>query len=124
MILNVALDRIVSIEQSNETFIPNTDIDFSEYFDDVIGVTKPDAPIEKIVLRFSKQRLPYIVTKPLNPWQKINQETGTVTLNVIPNSELIAQLLWFGEDVEVLAPERLRNILKEKIKKMQELYIL
>jgi predicted DNA-binding transcriptional regulator YafY len=34
----------------------------------------------------------------------------------------IIQILWFGEDVEVLAPESLRLQIQEKINKMHELY--
>ena len=37
---NLALDRIASVSNSNEDFIPNDLIDFKEYFDDFIGVTK------------------------------------------------------------------------------------
>ena len=38
-ITNKALDRIVKISRANVPFIPNTDIDFNEYFMDIIGVT-------------------------------------------------------------------------------------
>ena len=46
-ISNRALDRIVKFSKSNVAFIPNTTIDFSKYFDDVVGVTIPDEPIQK-----------------------------------------------------------------------------
>ena len=37
-------------------------------------------------------------------------------------AELEAQLLWFGDDVEVLQPETLRQQIAEKIAKMHDLY--
>src|ERR1700744_5521786 len=39
-LLNLALDRIQSIEEHDEKYRENTDIDFSTYYNDVIGVTK------------------------------------------------------------------------------------
>ncbi len=38
-ISNLAIDRIVEIEEIRAEFIENTSIDFEEYFDDVVGVT-------------------------------------------------------------------------------------
>lgn len=53
-ITNVALDRIVSIEQANVAFIENTLIeDFDEYFEDIIGVSFPtEGTIQNVILRF------------------------------------------------------------------------
>ncbi len=123
-IVNTALDRIISVSPSGRRYIPNTDIDFSEYFDDVIGVTIPsDTPAEHILLKFSSHRLPYVLSKPLHLSQKIkDREQGIVEITVIPNRELEARLLSFGSDVEVLAPASLRNQLQTKIQKMHALY--
>ena len=49
----LALDRIQEIVLSNVAYVP-AEIDFAEYFDDVIGVTIPqDVEPEHILLRFS-----------------------------------------------------------------------
>lgn len=121
-IVNVALDRIVAIEPSTAKYQP-TDIDFEEYFDDVIGVTIPDVPAEHVLLKFSPQRLPYVLSKPLHHSQKLkDKENGIIEITVKPNRELMALLLEFGDDVEVLQPEHLRQEIQEKIKKMQQLY--
>ena len=123
-IINAALDRIVSVSLSGKRYIPNTDIDFSEYFDDVIGVTiRLDTPTEHILLKFSSHRLPYVLSKPLHLSQKIkDREQGIVEITVIPNRELEARLLSFGSDVEVLAPASLRNQIQAQVKKMHDLY--
>ena len=56
--------------------------------------------------------------KPLHPSQKIkDREQGIIEITVIPNRELEAQLLWFGNDVEVLQPTQLRQQIAEKIAK-------
>ena len=55
--------------------------------------------------------------------QKIkDKEQGIIEITVIPNRELEAQLLWFGNDVEVLQPETLRQQIAEKIANMHDLY--
>lgn len=123
-IMNIALDRIVAIEPSHAKY-QLTDIDFEEYFDDVIGVTIPDVPTEHVLLKFSPRRFPYVHTKPLHHSQKVKDKTnGIIEITVKPNRELMALLLEFGDDVEVLQPEHLRREIKEKIQRMQQLYQL
>lgn len=125
MIINAALDRIVSIKTAKQKYIENNDIDFNEYFDDVIGVTIPlNAQAEHILLRFTPNRLPYVLSKPLHMTQKIkDRENGLVEITVIPNRELEATILGFGSDVEVLQPQSLREQIKEKINKMKNYYL-
>ncbi len=119
----LALDRIQDIHLSTIAYVP-AEIDFAEYFDDVIGVTIPqDAEPEHILLRFAAHRLPYVLSKPLHHSQKIkDKEQGIIEITVIPNRELEAQLLWFGADVEVLQPAELRQQIAEKIAQMHALY--
>ena len=123
-IVNVALDRIVSVSPSATKYLPNTDIDFTEYFDDVIGVTIPEGvTAEHILLRFTPNRLPYILSKPLHASQKTKDiDNGIVEITVIPNRELVSLLLSFGDDVEVLQPGHLRQEIREKIAGMSRMY--
>ena len=123
-IMNVALDRIVEIKPANVKYRP-TDIDFSEYFDDVIGVTILDVPAEQVLLKFTPHRLPYVLSKPLHPSQKTkDRDNGIIEITVKPNRELEALLLGYGDDVEVLQPEHLRREIQDKIQKMYSLYHL
>lgn len=119
---NFALDRIVSIEPSATAYIPS-EIDFEDYFDDLIGVTRPDCETVKILLSFSKKRFPYVLSKPLHGSQKTkDQELCQVQIEVKPSPELYQQLLSFGPDVEVLSPDFIRNEVIHRIKEMQNLY--
>lgn len=121
---NLALDRIESFQSAFIPYRENTTIDFEEYFDDVIGVTIPrSAPIEKVVLKFSPSRYPYVMTKPLHLTQRnLNSADRIIEISVKINPELITQILSFGNDVEVLEPLQLRNQIKERILKAFELY--
>ncbi len=124
-ITNKALDRIVKFSRADVIFIPNKDIDFNEYFKDIIGVTIPeDHPIaENVILKFDEERFPYIVSKPLHSSQIVlNEEDKTIQITVRPNKELEARLFSYGPQVEVLEPDWLRAQIKEKIAKTLKKY--
>lgn len=124
-ISNYPLDRIVKIQELNDEFEPST-INWMDYFEDIIGVTKPnDSKVENIKLKFSEDRINYALTKPLHGTQKLDKadESGcTITIEVIPNPELIQLLLSFGMDVKVLEPQQLKQNIKETIMKMEKYY--
>lgn len=114
---NIPLDRIDEIEPCHIEYVPNTSTDFTKYFDNVIGITVSEAPVQEIKLRFSKQRLQYVLTKPIHKSQRCSDTgTGIVTLQLIPNRELETLILSFGPDVEVLEPMFLRNKIQDKIR--------
>ena len=108
---NVPLDRIDDISPIHIEYIPNTDIDFEQYFSNVIG------------LHFTPNRIQYILTKPIHYSQICSSaEEGIVSLTLIPNKEFEALLLSYGPDVEVLQPESLRKQIKMKIEETLNLY--
>lgn len=119
LIMNLALDRISSLQETKKKYIYNKSIDFNEYFEDIIGVTiSNEETIQHIELSVSNSLLPYIQTKPIHGSQKIkaNGKTHTVvSLDLIPNYELESLILSYGEGVEVLQPKSLRNKLKRRV---------
>lgn len=124
-ITNLALDRIQSIEATTEPYIPNTDYNFEDYFEDIIGVTKNkrDEAL-KIELRFSEKRLPYVLSKPIHDCQSnARKDEGIIVLKqIIPNKELYQRLLSYGADVEVLSPDCVRQKMAEEAQKMVNMY--
>ena len=116
---NPALDRMEQLEEIQKPYVENTETDFTEYFEDIIGVTKPEnTAIEKIVLRFSSEQAPYVLTKPLHGSQgkPILDETGlTLPIKVIPNFEMERLFLSFGESLEVLGPPEIRNLMAKRL---------
>lgn len=122
---NKALDRIVKFSRANTTFIPNTEVDFNEYFKDVVGVTIPeDHPeVESVVLRFDAARFPYVVNKPIHHSQIVLDEAEhTIQLAVRPNKELEARIFSYGNQVEVVKPLWLRQQIAEKIAEIMKMY--
>ena len=128
-ISNYPLDRIKSIAKSKVNYIPNLDINFEEYFEDVVGVSiSPDKVVEKVILKVDASLLPYIATKPLHESQVIlkeyPQEGHFIQLKVQLNYELESLILSYGEKVEVVKPLVLRESIVEKIKIVNKKYDL
>ncbi len=124
-ITNKALDRIVKFSRANVPFIPNKEIDFTEYFKDVLGVTLPeDHPEpEEVLLKFDAARFPYVVNKPIHHSQAVVDEAeGIIKLTIRPNKELEARIFSYGPQVEVLAPEWLREQITGKYSEIVKKY--
>ena len=125
-IINLALDRIIFMKENNILFVENNDIDFNEYFEDVIGVSVPyDSKPEKIVLKINSALWPYIKTKPLHGSQKKIKESDSfhyIEIEVIPNYELQSLIMSFGNNVEVISPYKFRMRIKENHKTSLSLY--
>ena len=99
--------------------------DGQDYFYDIVGVTRYDAKMERVVMHVNNEMAPYIQTKPLHPSQKfrkIDDNTFEVEIKVIPNLELNALLLSFGKHLKVIEPLSLREKLKAIIQVMSENY--
>jgi predicted DNA-binding transcriptional regulator YafY len=126
-IINLALDRIISITDSSIQFVKNVEIDFSEYFEDFVGVSLGnDGQLEHVALEVANQLLPYIETKPLHGSQKIKNRGEfftLVTLDIIPNYEFESLILSFGEGICILEPMSLREKLKNRIHSLNNKYI-
>ncbi|MVM42177.1 WYL domain-containing protein [Spirosoma sp. HMF3257] len=123
---NYALDRINLIEDSQLKFRA-VDIDFSSYFNSLIGVTIPEnnLGVETIRLHISAGRAPYLRTKKLHASQNIITDTSEgmeIELRLIINQEFRTLLLGFGPDLKVLAPESLRKSMKKLFKKALKQY--
>ncbi len=126
-ISNLALDRIISINEINKNFIENQDIDFEEYFDDIIGVTvKSNLERQKILLQISNQLWPYIESKPIHGSQKVkqkNDESIIIELNLQINFEFISLIFSYGSEIKIIAPESLKNKIIDKAEKLLQQYI-
>ena len=120
-----ALDRIEGFEEIKMNY-KETDVDFEDYFDDVIGVTVPEhlEPVD-VMMRVSNNRFNYIKTKPIHLSQRVISKDNNhtiISINVKLNKELIALILSFGNDVEVLSPVSIRMEISKIIRALNYLY--
>ncbi|MCS6904612.1 MAG: WYL domain-containing protein [Bacteroidia bacterium] len=119
-------DRIKSIKESTKEYRP-CGIDWKEYFEDIIGVTKyRNKEAEEIILHFFDRTANYIKSKPIHGSQKdkwLGNGTLEVKIKAIPNYELERLILGYGKFVKVIAPEHLKNAIAEQHKAAYELYL-
>lgn len=116
---NYAFDRIKSIDNANVPYKP-TDVNWLDYFDEMIGVSKDTrTEPQKVLLWVSNDSWPYVKTKPLHgaTQRLVNMdETGAyITIEVYLNYELEQQILSFGENMKVIEPVELKERIKKRL---------
>ncbi|RFZ90751.1 WYL domain-containing protein [Mucilaginibacter conchicola] len=125
-LLTLALDRIETIEEHADEYIPNTQIVLSTYYNDCLGVTKtPNQRACEVIFWIDEANAPYIITKPLHHTQKFltDEMNGKIfSICVIPNFELERELLGFGGKIRVLGPRNLRKRIKEELQSAIDKY--
>lgn len=123
-------ERLQHFEAHENAVYKKDDIDWNTFFNEMVGVRRQsvtgDEPIaERVVLKFSPQRLQYFKTKPIHPnWDEFTEEgkEDQVFFETVINLELIQQILSYGKDVEVLEPEGLKMKMKEQAEEMLRYY--
>lgn len=138
-LLSFALDRIDDVVPLPDAKYRVCGEDLSSRFEDVVGITLyEDRPIERIVFWCRGLSSSYITTKPIHGSQRIlnKQESDKlrsqypccaedgifVSLDCIPNYELIRELCSFGKDLVVLSPLAIREKIWLRISGMLERY--
>lgn len=123
---NLAIDRIVIIKETEENYQKNDMINWQDYFEDIIGVTKPiDSKPENVILHFKGLTGKYVETKPLHGSQKqkwIDDNTLEVTLHIIINYELERLILSYADSAFVVHPVALANSINKRLTNALKFY--
>jgi predicted DNA-binding transcriptional regulator YafY len=126
-ITNLALDRIISIDYDlNLPYLEQT-FNADAFYKNVIGVTiNTGLQPRRIELWIDATNAPYVITKPLHNSQRLikQNEDGSIIVHlfIIHNFELERILLGFGDGLEVLRPENLRERMKTILQKGLDRY--
>jgi len=124
-IQNLALDRIIAFEELADEY-KYLEVNWDEYFSDIIGVTKKDEPpVEIKILILDKEQALYIKTKPLHHSQKPVRKTALgyeTSIKVIPNVELFRLILSYGPKIKILSPEDLISKIQQTIQEYGKVY--
>jgi predicted DNA-binding transcriptional regulator YafY len=119
LLKNFGLDRIRSLEILDDPVQFPVAPDLEARFAETFGVINfQDEPLETIVLTFTEFKGRYIKSMPWHESQSILVDDGkilTISLQVKINYELISEILSHGDEVRVDAPERLKNMIKNKV---------
>lgn len=119
-------ERLIDFETLDDMNYIESSTDWETFFRTMVGVVRPSvAQVEKVVLRFYNGRENYFKTKPFQPDYDLffeEEKQDQVWFETIINKELVQQLLSYGQDVEVLEPEVLREQLREHSNQMYKFY--
>ena len=121
-----ALDRINDLHETEEKFEMPKDWTAKDFFEDCFGIiadrsVKPQAVKLKVVAGQAN----YIRDLKIHESQEEterNEEYSIFTYYLRPAFDFQQELLWNGEDIEVLEPEWLRKEIAGKIKRMWNKY--
>ena len=126
VVLVYSLDRMSEFRKSERTFKYPDDFDGEYYFKDCYGIIAGDGTdIQHVVLKVSAGQANYMRDLPLHHSQREtehNDEYSIFELNLRPTFDFQQEILWNGEDVEVLKPLWLRKEIAGKIKRMWNKY--
>ena len=126
-ILVYSLDRILEMETDKEKkFKLTRTFDASVYFDECFGVIAGDGTnVENVKLKVSVGQANYLRSLPLHRSQQELERTDTYSIfhfRVRPSYDFQQEILWHGEEMEVLEPLWLREEIAGKIEKMWDKY--
>lgn len=119
------MDRINDLEVRDELFKPNPKINPQQNFADAVGVVYSIGDKQKVTLSFTPSQGHYIKSLPLHKSQQVtvdNEKECRVELFIVPNYELIQQILMQHDQVKVLEPEWLANEIKEHLRRALDQY--
>jgi hypothetical protein len=116
----LGLERISKVEELiDKNYLPAKE-NIKEYFEDVIGVTKPEnQSAQKILIKVHPEFENYILTRPFHGSQKNKgkDENGwrIIELNLIINEELINNLMMYIHFLKIESPETLKQKVIERM---------
>jgi len=110
-----AVERMQRVTPCPETFARPADFNLERYLEASFGLFRGKP--ERIRLHFSRAVARYVEERQWHPSQRSERlltDELEVTLHVAPELDLKRWILSYGEDVEVLAPKKLRDQIRAK----------
>ena len=120
-----SIDRMKKVVISDKRFVMDEGFSTSAYFDDIIGIYNSGRPKEKVIIRAFGTEPAYLRDLPLHHSQKeIGSGDGysDFMIEVRPNNELIALLLYKRERIKVLSPASIVEEMKAAVSAIKNLY--
>lgn len=115
------LDRIVSVEPSEQKYHSNPAFDPKHFFDDIIGVSKNigNTP-QKITFWANREQSKFLKIQPLHTSQTLVSEHGKdggsiFSIEVVINFEMYSVLLSFGPGLVVIKPNHVARYMQDKL---------
>jgi len=119
------LDRMSDIMVLNDKFERDIKFDPDTFFKHAVGITANDTEPEECIIEANNILANYLISQPLHASQTIIKAKKKYTrfaYKVIVSNELIMLLLSYGDQVKVLAPQSLANVVKSRLKETLKQY--
>jgi hypothetical protein len=121
-----ALDRIVELCATAETFQYPKDFDPQTYFNDCFGIIHDEQEkVQRIRLKIYNNQDKYLRDLPLHHSQQIIETTADYSIfeyRIKVTFDLIQEILSHGSDWEVLAPQSLRDDIRRRAEETVKRY--
>ena len=121
-----ALDRMLSVEVLSETFKMPEDINAREWFKTIYGVRKyDDMKIQRVLIKAYGKQVRYFRSLPLHSSQEeveTHRDYSLFSYDLAPDYDFIQDILSFGDKVEVVSPQPLREKVAETIERLNKMY--
>ncbi len=118
------LDRVQDFQLTPGRFDFPEGFDVNRHFRYCFGVINPDDERpEKIILSFDAEQGKYVRSYPLHESQQIitdNEKELRISLKLYVTYDLIQEILSYGDRVEIIAPEKLRDEATRIVRHMME----
>lgn len=131
---NVALDRIIGRprELYHTDYVPAPNGYYKSFFNDIVGVSRlANAKVEQIRVRAHSLYVYKLTdTKKLHHTQEViipygqheDGEYGDFLVKVEVNNEFIGRILQMGAGLEIVAPDEVRKMFKQRVEELADLY--
>jgi len=121
-----ALDRIQMLQATRKTFKIPDKFNAAEYFANYFGIVHDEQyPVQKIRLKVYNKQRHYFRTLPLHQSQievEVKPEWSVFEYMMAPTWDLEQELLQYNDQIEVLEPQCLRDMMIEHAWNMLHLY--
>lgn len=125
-LFTLALDRIISLELTEEKYVYDKGLSPTSWFKDCYGIVRdPDVPVQRVVIRAFGKEAFYLQDLPLHPSQKavaVTDEYTDFELSISPTADFYSPLLARGAAIKVLEPDTVVNAIKALHQAALELY--
>ena len=129
LIRRYALDRVVTLEQTDATFRMPRGFSVDDYFADAFGIIVEPEEYDVETIRMKvydiNHRREYLHSLPLHPSQKEverHKDYSIFELRVAPTYDFIKEILSMGGEVEVVSPEYVRQEVRRRAEELLSRY--
>lgn len=122
-IRNYGLDRISEFQVLSRSEV-SPSFNVKKHYQHAFGIECYEEP-QKVVLEIDQSQLKYVKSLPFHTSQKITKisdYTFTVELFIHPTNDFVMEVMRHGSNCEIVSPMSLRDLVKNNVKEMYELY--